>query len=100
MHNAFDLWSVLVNLDVQQGFAGAFFASSNLFASHVDCADIFRLQKPFAVHCRSAKNFIVADPVRNVAIVGGSKSFIVNPLADFTDFLFGFVNVNHKYLAG
>ena len=95
MDAALDLGPRLHDRQVQQHFAGPLFAAGKLVAIHVDGANIVGLEKAFADHRGRAENFLLADAIGDVAVVGGRKTFGVNPPADFADFLFDLMDVDH-----
>lgn len=47
------------------------------------------------MQCWGAKHFILTDAVGDIPVVGRGKTFLVNSVADFADFLFHLVNVHH-----
>jgi hypothetical protein len=94
VHNAFDLWALLVDFQVQKGFARSLFDPSNLLAGHIDRADILDLEKAFAVHRWGTQDLIVADANGDVPIVGCCESLVVQSSSDFTNVLLDLVRVD------
>ena len=87
---------LLVNFQVQQGFAGSLLDARCLFARHIHRANVFSFEKPLAVHGRRAKNFVFADADRDVAVVGGGESFVVKASANFANVLLDLVCVHRS----
>ena len=99
VYDALDIRSLLVNLKVEQGFAGSLLDAGNLLAGHVDGGDVLGLEKSFAVHGRGAKNFVIADTNGDVAIVCSGKAFVIKSTSDFADVLFDLMCIDHRSIA-
>jgi hypothetical protein len=93
--NALHVGPLLVDFQVQQGFARPLLAAGELLARHIDEADVVRLEEALAVHRRCAEDFVLADADGDIAIVGGREALVVEPATDLADILFDFVVVDH-----
>ena len=100
VNNALDIRSRLVYLQVQQGLARSLLDARRLLARHVHSANIFGLQKTFAMHGWGTQDFVFTDPNGDVAIVGCRKAFVVKPPAHFADVLLDLVSIHGSPFSG
>jgi hypothetical protein len=77
-----------VDGQVQQDFAGSLPLTGDLDAFHVDCADVVRSHEAFTDHRGRTEDFVLADADRDVAVVGGGESLVVDATSDLADFFF------------
>ena len=83
------------DLEVQQRLARPLPRAGELIAFHVDQANVFRLEKPLAAQIRRAKDFVLADAVGNVAIVGRREPALVEPVANLANLTLVLFDVRH-----
>ena len=95
MDDAFDVGTRLINLKVQKGFARSFLHTCELFAFHVNQADVLGLKESFRMHGRRAQHFVVANSHGDIAIVGGREPLVVKASANLADVLFDLMGLNH-----
>src|SRR5262249_51150533 len=84
---------------MEKDFTRSFPRARQLLAFVIDLAQVLRLQEPLAHHGRRAQDLAVIEPITDVAIVGGSKAFGVDPAADIADLFFDLVFVHEIALA-
>ena len=96
MHNTFNVRSLLINLQMQEGLTAPFFISGYLLPGHINKANVLGFQKAFGMHRGRAKNFIFAEPIANISIVGRGKPLVVYPLTYLAYLLLAFKCIFHQ----
>ena len=100
MHDSPNIWPVLHDRQVQQDLAGPLLRSSKLVPIEVDHANVVRSHKAFTDHCWAAKDFVLANTIGDVPIVGGCKAFSVDASSDFDDLVLDFRVVEEWMIHG
>ena len=95
VNDALDVFTLTVDLQVEQGLARSLLAARNLLSCHVDQRDVIRFQIPFALERWRAEYFVFTDTNGDVAIVCCSELTIVNATANVAHVLFDFVKILH-----
>lgn len=85
MDHSLHVRTVLHDGQVQQNLAGPLAFSGELVAIQVDHADVIGRHEPLADVRRGAENFVLADAVRDVPVVGSGEALIVDPATDLAD---------------
>ena len=88
MHDRFHFRQFLHERQMQLDFRRHFALAGNLFAVHVDDAQVVRGHKPFGNHRRGADDFVLIQTIRNVAVVAGGEPLFINTVTDIADFFF------------
>jgi hypothetical protein len=69
---------------MKQDFAGAAFVARELISFEVNCTQVLRLKKAYAVQRRGAEDFIVGLATAQVPFISRTKLSVVHPTTDFT----------------
>ena len=96
MNYTLHIGPLFIDLQVQERLAATFLTTGKLISLHVNQAYIFWFEKSLGMHRGRAEDFIVAETIADIAIVGSRKSLIVKATANFTYFLFPLVCVFHQ----
>ena len=88
MDDRLDVAPRLHDREVQQDLARPLPLSRDLVPLQIDGADVVRRHVTLADHRRRAKDFVLTDADRQVAVVGRGKPLLINPPADLADQLF------------
>jgi hypothetical protein len=97
VYDAFDVGALFHDRQVQQHFAGALAAATELLAFHVAGTQIVGLQEALRDHRGRAEHLVRAESKADVAVVAGGKSFVVNAAADVADFEFQLMCVHIRF---
>lgn len=84
MHHGFHIWSLAINFQVQQNFAGSALLPRQLIALKVNGAEVIWLEKTFAMQGRSAENLVLRQTTTQVSFIRSTKLSVIHAATDFT----------------